>query len=163
MVRLLLSDVTLLQHQEVITAQVRFKGGATETVTVAVSRGRRHPPQLLTLIDQLLEDYTDSGVAEQLNQRGWRTFKGKPFDARRVLSRPRDHQLKDHGTRLRERGLLSAEEAASAYGVCRETIMVWGRAGVLPTCRMNDHGMVVFPPPDEHAPVKYAHKYPKTS
>jgi len=162
MVRLLLEDVTLLHQQEVITAHVRFKGGATETITVAVSRGRRHPPQLLALIDQLLEDYTDAGVAEQLNQRGWRTFKGKPFEARRVLSLRRDHRLKDHGTRLRERGLLTAEEAASAYGVCRETIMAWGRAAVLPTSRMNDHGMVVFSPPDEHAPVKYAHKYPKT-
>jgi len=162
MVRLLLEDVTLLQHQEVSTAQVRFKGGATETITVAMSRGRRHPPQLLVLIDQLLEDYTDAGVAEQLNHLGWRTFNGKPFRAARVLSLRRDHQLKDHGTRLRERGLLSADEAASAYGVCRETIMAWGRAGVLPTSRMNDHGMVVFPPPDGHAPVKYAHKYPKT-
>ena len=162
MVRLLLEDVTLLQQQEVITAHVRFKGGATETITVAVSRGRRHPPQLLALIDQLLEDYTDAGVAEQLNQCGWRTFKGKPFDARRVLSLRRDHRLKDHGTRLRERGLLTADEAASAYGVCRETIMAWGRAGVLPTSRMNDHGMAVFSPPDEHAPQKYAHKYPKT-
>jgi DNA invertase Pin-like site-specific DNA recombinase len=162
MVRLLLEDVTLLQHQEVITAQVRFKGGSTETITVAMSRGRRHPPQLLALIDQLLEDYTDAGVAEQLNHLGWRTFNGDPFRAARVLSLRRDHQLKDHGTRLRERGLLTAEEAASAYGVCRETIMAWGRAGVLPTSRMNDHGMVVFPPPDGHAPQKYAHKYPKT-
>src|SRR6266487_799559 len=158
MVRLLLEDVTLLQQQEVITAQVRFKGGSTETITVAVSRGRRHPPQLLALIDQLLEDYTDAGVAEQLSRHGWRTFKGKPFDARRVLSLRRDHQLKDHGTRLRERGLLTADEAASAYGVCRQTIMDWGRAGVLPTYRINDHGMVVFPPPDEHAPQKYDHK-----
>jgi DNA invertase Pin-like site-specific DNA recombinase len=104
MVRVLLEDVTLLADPEVITAQVRFKGGATQTVTVAVSRGRRHPPQLLALIDQLLEDYTDSEGAEQLNQRGWRTFEGKPFDARRVLSLRRDHQLKDHGMRLRERG-----------------------------------------------------------
>jgi DNA invertase Pin-like site-specific DNA recombinase len=162
MVRLLLEDVTLLQQQEVITAHVRFKGGSTETITVAVSRGRRHPSQLLVLIDQLLEDYTDAGVAEQLNQHGWRTFKGKPFDARRVLSLRRDHQLKDHGMRLRERGLLTADEAASAYGVCRETIMAWGRAGVLPTSRMNDHGMVVFPPPDGPAPQKYAHKYQRT-
>jgi DNA invertase Pin-like site-specific DNA recombinase len=162
MVRLLLEDVTLLQQQEVITAQVRFKGGATETITVAVSRGRRHPPQLLALIDQLLEDYTDAGVAEQLNHLGWRTFDGKPFRAARVLSLRRDHQLKDHGTRLRERGLLTADEAASAYGVCRETIMAWGRAGVLPTSRINDHGIVVFPPPDGHAPQKYAHKYQTT-
>jgi len=163
MMRLLLEDVTLLADSEVITAQVRLKGGATETVTVAVSCGRRHPPQLLMLIDQFLEDSTDSGVAEQLNQLGWRTFTGKPFDAKRVFSLRRDHQLKDHGTRLRERGLLTAEEAAAAYGVCQKTIMAWGRAGVLPTLRMNDHGMVVFPPPDEHAPVRYAHTYPKPS
>ncbi len=162
MVRLLLEDVTLLQHQEVITAQVRFNGGASETITVAVSRGRRHPPQLIALIDQLLEDYTDAGVAEQLSQRGWRTFKGKPFDARRVLSLRRGHRLKAHGTRLRERGLLTADEAASAYGVCRQTIMDWGRAGLLPTYRINDRGMVVFPPPDAHALVKYAHKYQTT-
>jgi DNA invertase Pin-like site-specific DNA recombinase len=162
MVRLLLEDVTLLQQQEVITAHVRFKGGATETITVAVSRGRRHPPQLLALIDQLLEDSTDAGVAEQLNHLGWRTFNGKPFRAARVLSLRRDHQLKDHGTRLRERGLLTADEAASAYGVCRETIMAWGRAGVLPTYRINDHGIVVFPPPNGHAPQKYAHKYQTT-
>ncbi len=162
MVRLLLSDVTVRADEEVITAQVRFKGGATETITVAVSHGRRYPAQLIALIDQLLEDSTDAGVAEQLNQRGWRTFAGKPFHARRVLSLRRDHQLKDHGTRLRERGLLSADEAAAAYGVCRHTLMEWGRAGLLPMYRFNDHGMAVFPPPDGHAPVKNAHKYQST-
>lgn len=162
MVRFLLEDVTVLADTEAITAHVRFRGGATETITVALSRGRRHPAQLMTLIDQLLEDSTDAEVAEHLNQRGWRTFDGKPFHARRVLSLRRDHQLKDHGTRLRERGLLTADEAASAYGVCRQTIMDWGRVGLLPTYPINDRGMVLFPPPDEHAPQKYAHKYPTT-
>ncbi len=162
MVRLLLEDVTVLSDEETITAHVRFKGGATETITVAVSHGRCFPAQLIALIDQLLEEFTDGGVAEQLNQRGWRTFAGKPFEARRVLALRRHHHLKDHGTRLRERGLLSANEAAKAYGVCRQTIMDWGRAGVLPTYRINDRGMVVFPPPNEHAPMKYAHKYQTT-
>lgn len=162
MVRLLLEDVTLLSDEETMTAHVRFKGGATETVTVAVSHGRCFPAQLIALIDALLEDCTDAEVAEQLNQHGWRTFAGKPFDARRVLALRRDHHMKDQSTRLRERGLLSAEEAAKAYGVCRQTIMDWGRAGLLPTYRVNDRGMVVFPPPNEHAPVKYAHKYPTT-
>ncbi len=63
MVCLLLEDVTLLQQQEVITAHVRFKGGSIETITVAVTRGRRHQPQLLALIEQLLEDDTDAGAA----------------------------------------------------------------------------------------------------
>ena len=161
MVRLLLEDVTLLKD-EVITAQVRLKGGATQTITIPLSHGRRSAPQVIELIDQLLDEFTDAEVAEQLNQRGWRTYGGKLFHARRVLSLRRDYHLKDHGTRLRERGLLSAEEAAKAYGVCQQTIMSWGRAGLLPMYRTNDHGIAVFPPPDEHAPQKNAHKYQRT-
>ena len=161
MVRLLLEDVTLLQD-EVMTAHVRFKGGATQTMTLPLSPERRTAPQLIALIDELLDDHTDAEVAEQLNQRGWRTFKGKPFHARRVLSLRRAYQLKEYGARLRQRGLLTADEAAQAYGVCRETLMAWGRAGLLPMYRINDHGMAVFLLPDEHAPVKHAHKYQST-
>ena len=161
MVRLLLDDVTLLKD-EVITAQVRFKGGATQAISIPLSHGRRSAPQVIELIDQLLDEFTDAQVAEQLNQRGWRTYGGSLFHARRVLSLRRDYHLKDHGTRLRERGLLSADEAAKAYGVCQQTIMSWGRAGLLPMYRTNDHGIAVFPPPDEHAPQKGAHKYQTT-
>jgi hypothetical protein len=162
MVRLLLSDVTVLRQEDVITAHICFKGGATQTITVPVARGRCSSPELIALIDQLLEDFTDAEVAEQLNERGWRTYEGKPFTAARVLSLRRYRRLKDHGTRLAERGLLCAEEAASAYGVCRETLMAWGRAGLLPMYRINDQGTAAFPPPDEHAPVKNAHKFAKT-
>jgi len=162
MARLLLEDVTVLKQEEVIVVHVRFKGGAQQTITVPLSRGRRSTPELIALIDQLLDDYTDAEVAEQLTQRGWRTYEGKPFTAARVLSLRRYQQLKTHGTRLAERGLLSAEEAASAYGVCRETLMAWGRAGLLPMYWVNDQGTAVFPPPDEHAPVKHAHKYQTT-
>ncbi len=162
MARLLLSDVTVLKQEEVIAVHVRFKGGAQQSITVPVSRGRCSSPELVALIDELLEDYTDAQAAEQLNQRGWRTYEGKPFTAARVVSLRRYRQLKDHATRLAERGLLSADEAASAYGVCRETLMAWGRAGLLPMYRINDQGTAVFPPPDEHAPVKHAHKYQTT-
>ena len=54
MVRLLLEDVTVLRQEDVITAHVRFKGGATHTITVPVGRGRCSSPELIALIDQLL-------------------------------------------------------------------------------------------------------------
>jgi DNA invertase Pin-like site-specific DNA recombinase len=162
MVRWLLEDVTVLRQEDVITAHVRFKGGATQTITVSVGRGRCSSPELIALIDQLLETSTDAEVAEQLNERGWRTYEGKPFSAARVVSLRRYHQLKTHGTRLSERGLLTVSQAASAYGVCQQTLMAWGRAGLLPMYRINDQGTAVFPPPDEHAPVKNAHKFAKT-
>ena len=67
MVRLLLEDVTVLQD-EIITAHVRFKGGATQTITIPLSHGRRSAPQVIELMNELLEDYTDAEVAEHLNQ-----------------------------------------------------------------------------------------------
>ncbi len=161
MVRLLLEDVTL-RKEEMITVQVRFKGGATHTMILPISQGRRSAQEVITLIDQLLDDYTDTEVAEQLNQRGWRTYEGKLFHATRILSLRRYHQLKDHGTRLRERGLLSANEAAQAYGVCRQTIMDWGRAGRIPMYQADGRGIALFPPPDEHAQQKYVHTSQKT-
>ncbi len=162
MVRWLLEDVTVKRQEDVITAHIRFKGGATHTITVPVGRGRCSSPELIALIDALLEDYTDAEVAVQLNEQGWRTYEGKPFTAARVLSLRRYRRLKDHATRLAERGWLNASDAAKAYGVCRETLMLWGRAGVLPMARINEQGTAMFPPPGQNAPRKNAHKFAKT-
>src|SRR6266516_729722 len=162
MVRWLLEDVTVLRQEDVITAHIRFKGGATQTITVPVGRGRCSSPELMALIDALLEDFTDAEVAVHLNEQGWRTYEGKPFTAARVLSLRRYRRLKDHGTRLAERGWLNTSDAASAYGVCRETLMLWGRAGLLPMSRINEQGTAMFPPPGQDAPRKNAHKFAQT-
>jgi hypothetical protein len=162
MVRWLLEDVTVKRQEEMITAHVRFKGGTTQTITVPVGRGRCSSPELIVLIDQLLEDYTDAEVAVLLNEQGWRTYEGKSFTAARVLSLRRYRGLKDHATRLKEQGWLRAADAAKAYGVCRETLMLWGRAGLLPMTRINEQGTAMFPPPGQDAPRKNAHKFAKT-
>ena len=162
MVRWLLEDVTVLRQEDVITAHIRLKGGATQTITVPVGRGRCSEPSLIALIDELLEDFTDAEVAVHLNEQGWRTYEGKPFTAARVLSLRRYRRLKDHATRLAEKGWLNTSDAASAYGVCRETLMLWGRAGLLPMSRINEQGTAMFPPPGQDAPRKNAHKFAKT-
>ena len=64
MARLLLSDVTVLKQEEVIVVHVRFKGGATHTITVPLSRGRRSTPELIALIDQLLDERNQLRRAE---------------------------------------------------------------------------------------------------
>jgi hypothetical protein len=51
MVRWLLEDVTVLRQEDVITAHIRLKGGATQTITVPVGRGRCSEPSLIALID----------------------------------------------------------------------------------------------------------------
>jgi hypothetical protein len=78
-VRLVIEDVTVSKTDHIV-AHIRFKGGATQTITVALpppfAQSRLTAPETLAEMDRLLEESTDAEVAEQLNQRGYRTFDG---------------------------------------------------------------------------------------
>jgi hypothetical protein len=70
-VRLLIEDVTVHKADQIV-AHIRFKGGATQTINVALpppfAHSRLTAPETLTAIDRLLDEYTDAQVAEHLNQ-----------------------------------------------------------------------------------------------
>jgi len=67
MVRLLLEDVTLIKTADGLTAHLRFRGGATTTLTLARALNawqlRETSTEIVALIDQLLDQHTDEGVA----------------------------------------------------------------------------------------------------
>src|SRR5947208_3547141 len=169
---------TSLQIHEELHAQVqeasRLRAQQVERARYAAELAQRRflrvDPENRLVADVLEADWNArlrelAEVTEQavhLNEQGWRTYEGKPFTAARVLSLRRYRRLKDHATRLAERGWLNTSDAASAYGVCRETLMLWGRAGLLPMSRINEQGTAMFPPPDQDAPRKNAHKFAKT-
>jgi len=76
--------VTLIkQHQ--ITAAVRFRGGATTTMTLprplTAQQLRATHADVRTQIDVLLNDYSDAQVAHILNERGLHTGASEAFDA----------------------------------------------------------------------------------
>ena len=118
-VRLVIEDVTV-HKTDCIVAHIRFKGGAIQTITVALplplAQSRLTPPDTLAAMDRFLNEYTDAEVAEQLNQQGFRTFEGLPFHSTHVYQLRRHHGLPDRYTRLRTQGMLSADELADAYG-----------------------------------------------
>ena len=62
MVRLLIEDVTLLKDTQV-TCHIRFKGGACKTLNLPLPPSaweqRTTPPEVVTTIDQLLNDYPE--------------------------------------------------------------------------------------------------------
>jgi len=76
MVRLLVEDATLIRADQ-ITVQIRFKGGATRTLTLPVPlsawKERTTSPDVIRQIDQLLDTDTDAGIAAELNRRGCRS------------------------------------------------------------------------------------------
>jgi len=149
-VRFLIEDVTVHKTDQIV-AHIRFKGGATQTISVALpppfAQSRLTAPETLAAIDRLLDEYTDAQVAEQLNHQGYRTFDGLLFHSLHVSQLRRHHGLADRYTRLRAQGMLTAEELAHHHGVTAQTIWRWYRQGRVAGVCYNDRGSCLFSPP----------------
>jgi DNA invertase Pin-like site-specific DNA recombinase len=161
MVRLLLEDVTLFKG-EAITAHIRFKGGATQTLTLprplSAPQLRRTPTEAVDAIDDLLDRYTDAEIAAILNERGLRSYAGKPFDRLRVREIRLSRGFDDRFSHLRAAGMLTLGEMAERLGVCTSTVKVWRRHGLLVSHIYNDKGERLYEPPAADAPVKWKWK-----
>src|SRR5439155_14397789 len=103
-----------------------------------------------SLMDHLLEQYTDAEVAERLNQQGYRTFDGLLFQSIHVYQLRRHHRIPDRYTRLRAQGMLTAEELASRYGVSAQVIWRRYHQGRIVGERYNDRGSCLFSLPQEN-------------
>jgi hypothetical protein len=154
-VRLVIEDVTVHKFDQIV-AHIRFKGGATQTITVPLpppfAQSRLTAPETLAAMDRLLEEYTDAEVAEQLNLRGYRTFDGLLFQGIHVYQLRRHHDIPSRYARLRDQGMLTAEELARSLDVSAQIIWRRYHQGRLVGVRYNDRGSCLFPPPQENQP-----------
>ena len=125
MVQLLIEDATLIKG-DAITIHIRFKGGATKSLTVArpllASQRYRTPASVVAEIDRLLDRYTYDEVAAIVNERGLVSGCGKSFDGRRVAVVRRHHGLRSRYARLREAGLLTLKEVSERLGLHKDTV-----------------------------------------
>lgn len=148
---LIILDVTLLKDAK-IQAAIRFKGGATHTLSVALPRpfnqARTTLPETVATIDQLLNDFTDSEAAEQLNQQHITTLEGLPFTVSHVSALRRGHKLDSHFTRLRAAGWLTAEEVAARFDVTKQTVWRWYHRGFVEGICYNDRNWCLFKVPE---------------
>ena len=157
MVRLLIEDVTLIRGERV-TAHVRFKGGSTRTLDLprplSAAQLRQTPKAVVDCIDRLLGEYTDVGVAAELNRLGLRSGMGCSFTAIMVWKIRRTYGLKTRYDRLREAGMLTQEEMARHLGVCPQTLQRWRALGLLRAHAYNDKNQYLYEAVAEDAPVK---------
>jgi DNA invertase Pin-like site-specific DNA recombinase len=158
MVRLLLEDVTVVKTTDGLTVYLRFRGGATTTLTLARALNawqlRETSAEIVALIDQLLDQHTDDGVANMLNARGYLSGTGQPFHGGIVQHIRHEYQLRSRYARLRARGLLTRDEIADVLNVSPDTVKIWGRHGLLRRCVSNDKGECLYEPPGPDAPTK---------
>lgn len=157
MIRLLVEDVTLSKAGE-ITANVRFKGGTHQTLTLprplCAWEARMTDGKVIAEIDRLLKNFAIGQIAPLLNQQGLRSGAGLPFTAQIVARLYRVNQLKSRYDRLREAGKLTLAEIAEQLHVATATIKVWRRHGLLRGHLYNDKNEYLFDPADQAAPTK---------
>jgi hypothetical protein len=157
MARLLIEDVTLLRGDE-IRIDIRFKGGATQSIRLPLPppawKLRLTLPEAIAEIDRLLEDCTDGQSAAKLNQQGLRTGTGGRF-TRLIVRRLRENYgLTSRYDRLRKRGMLTQEEIATTLGVSPITVRRWGGHGLLKAHACNDKNECLYEPLGEDQPRK---------
>jgi DNA invertase Pin-like site-specific DNA recombinase len=161
MARLLITDVTLLKGTD-ITAQIRFNGGTTHTLHLELPKPawqiRQTPSAVVEQVDRLLDEYTDTQVARQLNALGMRSGGGHAFSHAIVRNIRTQHHLQSRYDRLRSKGMLTLQEIAERLDVQPGTIKTWRRAGLLPAHCFGGRGEYLFEPPGAQSPVKYQHQ-----
>jgi len=152
MARLVLEDVTLNRDQTLITVQVRFKGGATKVLSLPtppkVWQLRKTKAEIVAEIDRLLEQYTDSEIAAELNKKGWRSSANQPFSAWIILRLRTSHKLSNRTQRLRTKGLLNAREIAALIASKPHLVDYWRQQGLLKGIRLNDKNEYLYERPE---------------
>jgi hypothetical protein len=148
-VRLLVEDVTLIKC-EAITAHIRFRGGATRTLTLPLPRSgrelRQTDPAIIHRIDCLLDDHPEDEIAELLNQEDLRTGAGLRWTPFLVQDHRRRHGLKTRYLRLRERGLWTIQEVATYLGISAVSVGKRLAAGRLKAYRCDLRNQCLFEP-----------------
>ena len=162
MARLLIEDVTLTKATR--SLGVRLRGGATRQLTwkpgPLACEIHKTSDEIVAEVDRLLNDHTVGEIATTLNQRGYRSGYGHAFNPMLVRVIRDKYALKSRHERLRERGLLTALEAADRFGVSDETVYRWHKAGLLRGHAYNDRPGYLFEIPDP-PPTKQPGRSPK--
>lgn len=158
MIRLLIEDVTLTKKDD-ITAHVRFRGGGGARTLVLPkpipsAQAIKTPPEVVSLVDQLLDHYTEAEIAVELDRRGYRSGTGKKLTPLRIDFIRRRYKLKKREDRLREAGMLTQNEIAEILGISTQTVVRWQKNGLLRGQVYNGRKEYLYEPVGENRPVK---------
>jgi len=148
----IIEDATLIKlpAEGITKIHVRFKGGKVETLTTSNPKSSaqqiKTPPKIVTLVDKLLDEHIYSEIADLLNAQGLRPGgsarpgrKDARFTALRVQYIVHAYGLRSRYDRLRDRGMLTKEEAAARLGIHVATLVSWAEHGIVKRHAYNGH------------------------
>jgi DNA invertase Pin-like site-specific DNA recombinase len=156
LIRLLITDVTLIKAGEHITAHVRLSGGTLHTLTIPrplrAWEAHTTPAGTIELIDELLADHTYDEAVKVLNERGLTGGWGHPFTVVSLTQLCRNRNIPDLRQRLRDQGMLTLDEIASQFGVTTGTIKHWQHQGHITGRRIDRRRAHLYHPGQSHPP-----------
>lgn len=168
----IIEDATLIKipGEGLTKIHVRFKGGKTETLTARNPKSSAQQiqtrPEVLDLVDQLLDHHIYSEIAAILNERGFRPGgSARPgrgenrFTAKHVAYVMHTYGLRSRYDRLRQRGMLNKREMADRLGVHEQTVDRWAKYGLIQAHFYNDHGWQLYEPPGPNTPAKHCSRW----
>lgn len=171
----LIEDVTLVKLPSEATTRihVRFKGGKTETLTTRNPKSSaqqvKTQPEVVALVDKLLDEHVYSEIADRLNQQGLRPGgstrpgrKDEPFTAKRVAYLALNYGLRSRYDRLRARGLLTKKEMAARLGIHEHTLVSWAKHGLVKAHAYNGRAFL-YEAPGPNPPVKQCSRWNRLS
>ena len=115
---------------------------------------RKTPAEVVETIDQLLDEFTDGRIADELNRRDLRSGEGFRFSRPMVQKIRRAYGLVSRYDRLRRAGLLTMDEVAARLGVHPSTVKAWRASGLLRGHAYNDKNECLYEVPGDDAPTK---------
>lgn len=123
------------------------------------------PPQLIALVDRLLDERTYPEIAELLNAQGFRPGglvrlgRTDPrFTALRVSYVAKTYGLRPRYDRLRDRGLLTKQEAAARLRIHEHTLVRWAKSGIV-IRHAYEAASYLYEIPGKKLPVKHSSRW----
>ena len=134
MLRLLIKDITVEKlAPKQLMLHIRWQGGACTDAPVALPPNMpdriRYPAELVERIRALAETLTDAQIAEQFNQEGRVSPKGKAFTAAMIQWVRYKYRIK--GPQLKCPDELTVEQVMARFGVSRHGVYYWIERGHL--------------------------------
>ena len=150
LLRLLVTDVTLVKNDTSVTAHLRLPGGQDHTLTVDLPPKHWHknptPHTTLAVLDELLNTATPAQAAAALNQCGLTDGAGRPFTSDRIRYHCSFYKIPTRAERLHTQGLLTSTDIAAQLGVHPYTVKRWRELGLLRAEQSSDAPSYMFPP-----------------
>jgi hypothetical protein len=161
MARLIIEDVTLCLGNQVLDVHVRFRGGDTRSFQLPRPRSivdlAKLDPAVVTEVDRLIDDHTDSEIAAALDAAGYQPPIGDRFTIWIVWKIRKAHGLGSRRERLRQNGMLTLEEMAATLGVHPQTVKDRASRGQLASVVYNEKHQRLYAPTEPVTMIACAH------